>query len=296
MDMRLLAGVVLVFALGCENGQSPVQPTPSASAAPQVATPLVFSLSGSVQDSASRPIAGSRVEIIAGDRSGIFETTDANGRFRMPGTFTGTVTVRASKDGYKAESSTLPPTVPFPRVLVAPPPPNNLNFSMSLSLEPESPPVNIAGEYTLTITADRSCSALPDEARTRTYRAEILPGRRATAFQGRIRDARFISTSPCPGPPDSCIHNYFDIGMAGDFASLWTRILEQVSETLYVVVDGGLSAPFGPSGMSGPLNAQIMSCPVLPVWNYDFWTCPAETGARGVDCSSIHHQLTMVPR
>ena len=101
--MRHLAAVVLLFAVGCEDGKSPVQPTPPVSVSPESAPPIVFSLSGSVQDTASRPVAGARVEIIAGDRSGTFETTDGYGRFRMPGTFTGTVTVAGSKDGYRQE-------------------------------------------------------------------------------------------------------------------------------------------------------------------------------------------------
>jgi hypothetical protein len=173
--------------------------------------------------------------------------------------------------------------------------PENLNLWTNLSLQPDGPPANIAGEYTLTVTADRSCSTLPDEVRTRTYSATIVPGGRPTAFQGRVSGARFIPESPCVGrPPDSCIHNYFEIGMAGDFASFWTRIMEQLSETIYVVIDGGLSASFGPSGIAAPLNAQFLYCPVSPVWTAgEYWACPIDTG---VDCSSIRHQLTLVPR
>ncbi len=291
--MRCLAAVVLVFTLGCEDGKSPVQPTPLNPAAPAPTPPLVFSVNGTVQDTASRPLAGARVEVIAGDRSGTFETTDRNGRFRMPGTFTGTVTIAASKDGYHSASS----TAPHPQYLLrlAVPPPADLGFSMSLSLQPDGPPANISGEYTLTITTDRSCSRLPDEVRTRTYKATITPGGRATAFQGRVSDGRFVPVSPCVGgPPESCIHNYFEIGMAGDFASFWTRIMEQLSETIYLVIDGGFSASFGPSGISAPLNAQFVYCPVRPVWTSgEYWACPTDTG---VDCSSVQHQLTLVPR
>ena len=53
--MRHLAAVVLLFAMGCENGKSPVQPTPPEPVSPQPTPPLVFSLSGMVQDTASRP-------------------------------------------------------------------------------------------------------------------------------------------------------------------------------------------------------------------------------------------------
>ena len=276
--MRRLAAFVLVFALGCEDGKSPVQPTPSESVAPQPAPPLVFSLSGSVQDTASRPLAGARVEIIAGDRSGTVETTDGNGRFRMPGTFTGTVTIAGSKDGYHQESLTLPHPQTVRRL-----PSENLNLWMNLSLQPDGPPANIVGEYTLMITADRACSTLPDEVRTRTYSATIVRGGRPTSFQGRVSDGRFISG-----------HNYFEIGMAGEFASFWTQIMEQLSEAIYLVIAGGVSAPFGSSGISAPFNAQVVYCPVRPVWTSgEYWACPIDSG---VDCSSVQHQLTLVPR
>ena len=293
--MRHLAAIVLLFAMGCENGTSPVQPTPTEPVAPQPPPPLVFSLNGSVQDTASRPLADARVEITAGHRSGAVETTDSNGRFRMPGTFTGTVTIAASKDGYHSASLTVPHPQWLPRMLLSGPLPENLNLSTSLSLQPDAPPASIAGEYTLTITADPSCSALPDEVRTRAYRATIVPTDRPTAFQGRASDARFVSDSPCVGrPAESCIHNSFHIGMAGDFANLGASLLEQLSETIYLLIEGGVSASFGPSGISAPLNAQVVYCPVRPVYTSgEYWACPTDTG---VDCSSIRHRLTLVPR
>ena len=292
--MRYLAAVILLVALGCENGTSPVQPTPSEPVAPTPPPPLVFSLSGSVQDTASRPLAGARVEIVAGDRAGTFETSDRTGRFRMPGTFTGTVTIAASKDGYHQESMTLPHPQMMRRL---PSPPENLNLWTNLSLQPDAPVANIAGEYTLTITADRSCSALPDEVRTRTYRATIAATGRPTAFQGRLSDARFIAESSCVGPwPELCLRNYFSIGMAGDFANFATSILEQLSDTIYLLIEGEVSAPFGPSGISAPLNAQFIYCPVRPLFNGDYWTCPADADATGVECNSAKHQVTLMQR
>jgi hypothetical protein len=174
-------------------------------------------------------------------------------------------------------------------------PAENFGYSMSLSLQPAVPPVNIAGEYTLTITADSACSTLPDAVRTRSYSASIVRGRQPTSFQGRVSGGRFMAESPCAGPPESCILNYFQIGMAGDFASFWTRILEQLSETIYLLIEGEVSGPFGPGGISAPLNAQFIFCPVRPLWNGDYWTCPSDAVAGGVECSSARHQLTLAP-
>jgi hypothetical protein len=37
-------------------------------------------------------------------------------------------------------------------------------------------PVNIEGDYTLTLAADAACDALPNDLRTRTYAATVRPG------------------------------------------------------------------------------------------------------------------------
>ena len=134
----------------------------------------------------------------------------------------------------------------------------------------------------MTITADRSCASLPNDVRMRIYTATIVPNGRPTAFRGTVSGGRFVSD------------NYFQIGMAGEFANFSTQIVEQLSETSYVVIDGGASAPFGLSGISAPLNAQFLFCPVRPVWTFDEgWSCPTDTG---VDCSSAQHQFTLNPR
>jgi len=58
--MRSIPLVLLVFVLGCGAATSPVQPT----------TPVPFSLSGLVQDTAFRPLSGARVEITQGFTGG----------------------------------------------------------------------------------------------------------------------------------------------------------------------------------------------------------------------------------
>jgi hypothetical protein len=78
--MRHLGALVLLLSLACGDGRSPVQPTP----APIAPTPQVFSLSGSVADTASRPLGGSRGEVIDGQRTSVVTTTDETGRFSMP--------------------------------------------------------------------------------------------------------------------------------------------------------------------------------------------------------------------
>ena len=109
MERRHVYGAVSVVAAalmfpGCGDGKAPVQPTPV-----PVAPPLQeFRLSGNVSDTASRPLAGSKVEVMDGPRAGTAATTDEAGRFTMPGTFTGNITVTGWKDGYVRETRSIP--------------------------------------------------------------------------------------------------------------------------------------------------------------------------------------------
>lgn len=89
------------------------------------------------------------------------------------------ITVIASKDGYLSSSRTVPLSPPD-RV---PPPMEGERWETYFHLEPLGSFVDVAGVYTMTLTADRTCTNLPDEARTRAYTATIVPA------------------IPAPGPP-----------------------------------------------------------------------------------------------
>jgi hypothetical protein len=263
------AAVVLLFSLGCGDGQAPVQPTPSVLSATTLAE---FSLSGDVYDTAARPLGGARVEITSGPSAGTVTTTDETGRFSMSGTFTGAIAVTVSKNGY------VPATRTFSQ-----------HVGHVFSLEPIGPSVNLAGVYTLTLTADSACTRLPDAARTRTYTATIVPGPRSTSFLVRLSDARFFST-----------HNVA-MGVAGDFANFATwasvnggpGIVEHVGETTYVAIEGGGRGLFGASGMTAPFEGYFLYCPSEPALTLDGALCSVSSA---VQCDSDHHQLTLVRR
>lgn len=291
--MRHLGAVVLLFSLGCGDTQLPVQPTPSLPAP----TPQVFSLSGSVRDTARRPLGGSRVEVIDGQRASMVTTTDETGRFSMPGPFTGTVTVTASKDGYVPATTTVPTNPPPNRPL---PPGEVRRWDFNFSLQPHGPSANIAGVYTLTLTADSACTNLPDEARTRTYTATIVPtSGSTTSFLARLSDARFFSS-----------YSTFGIQTAGDFArfGVWGTpfdvdvgyddpgpgIVEQVRETTYLAIGGSTGASFGPSGITAPFDGYFEYCPSETALTGGQW-CLASARVQ-YHCDSHNHQLTLVRR
>jgi hypothetical protein len=265
VHMRHVAAVALLFCLGCGDAQLPAQPTPSLPALAE------FPLSGDVYDTAGRPLGGARVEVTSGPRAGTVATTDEAGRFSMPGTFAGTIAVTVSKDGYVAATRTF-----------------SQHVRHTFSLEPIGPSVNVAGVYTLTLTADSACTHLPGEVRTRTYTATIVPGSGSISFRVRLSDARFFST-----------HN---IGMwvAGDFANFATwasinggpGIAEQVNETTYLLIEGGGRGLFGASGMTAPFDGYFQYCPSEPAPGWDGPRCLVPA----VQCDSHNHQLTLVRR
>jgi len=268
----LLVAVTL-FLLGCSDTQPPVQPT-----LPSVAPTLQeFRLSGEVYDIARRPLGGSKIEAIDGPRAGTITITDEAGRFSMPGTFTGTVSVTVSKDDYAPATRTFSQTT-----------------SHNFSLEPLTPSANIAGVYTLTLTADSSCTNLSDEVRTRTYTATIVPGSQRSYFFARLSDAQFYSTCPAGQVPESCAHNLFGIGMVGDYAGIYVRIAEQLGGTTYLMVEAAAGGSFGQTGITTPLQGSVVACPSEPALiDQGTWAC---LSGAAVQCDSHNHVLTLVRR
>jgi hypothetical protein len=256
--------------------------------------PEEFSLSGSVSDTASRPLGGSRVEVIGGPRAGTAVTTDEVGRFSMPGTFTGTIRVTASKDGYVSKTN----TVSLAGLPLPPPQPGEVrNWGTGFALEPLGTSLNIAGLYTLRLTADSACTNLPTEVRTRTYTATVVPTA-SSHFVASLSDARFLSPTPwCNAHPPglTCSYNTIGIGIAGDYANLGVSgIVEQLGQEGYVALTAGAEGSFGATGITTPLSGSFLYCPSEP-YQIDIgeWACRASTG---VDCYSRNHQLSLIRR
>jgi hypothetical protein len=81
------------------------------------------------------------------------------------------VTLRATKDGYATA------TVPAQAL-------TDGRAYASFQLGSVTPPVAIGGNYPLTITADNACTTLPDDVRTRTYRAAVIAATNTRAPAG----------------------------------------------------------------------------------------------------------------
>jgi hypothetical protein len=116
---------------------------------------------GSVVDSGF-PLPGARVEVLSGTGAGKATTTDAKGNYKLWGVV-GSIQMRASLDGYV--SQTVGVTVASTSGTSGP----TLNFTLT----PTATPVDVSGNWDLTVDASPSCTTLPDVAHRRTYTAAI---------------------------------------------------------------------------------------------------------------------------
>jgi Carboxypeptidase regulatory-like domain len=113
MMRRHVLLIVTLLSLAC--GKEPTSPSSAQqwSSFPQQAPPgPPRTMRGEVWDTTNLPISGAQVQVVAPTR-GTVAVTDENGQFLMPWPFTGTVTVRASKEGFHSrEYSTPEPGAP----------------------------------------------------------------------------------------------------------------------------------------------------------------------------------------
>src|SRR6185436_12562696 len=137
----LVCGVLVV---GCRNTPgSP--PTPVSQPVPggNVATIL-----GIVTwDTAFRVLPDVGVEVVDGPDAGTRGVSDGDGQLWIAGTSTGTVKVRATKNGYATKMMTLTWQLAGDRSLA------------TVELAPLGPSLNLAlGDYTMTVLADPLCT------------------------------------------------------------------------------------------------------------------------------------------
>jgi hypothetical protein len=287
MTHSMQSGIVLLtFALGLAGcSGSPTRPTsiaPVAISTPTVVTPQA--LTGYISDTGFRVISGARIEVLDGPQAGTVMTSDDGGRFSYTGIFASTVNLRATKAGYVEATQAV-------RVLTSGP---WVNFNL-VSL---TPPVNIAGNYTLTITADSACTTLPDDVRTRSYSARVAPnpyntGATATMFlEGVVTDGQFAPYA-----------NLFFIGVSGDYLGISTvgegpALIEQLGPNRYVAyaVDATASGVTSSvSTISVPFTGTIEYCELKsPIGQY--YDCSAEFAVVREQCTATNGRLTFTRR
>ena len=178
--------LTLGIALGVSGCSKPQSSAPTAPTPVSVDTSAATHLLGVVEDSAYRPLTGVRVEVADGPQAGASAISTDHGRFEISGTSTGSVTLRATKDGFSTttQSASWRPASDGGLVTVI--------------LEPLGPSLDIEpGNYTISVRADRTtsrdgaaaCSGFPDAFLTRSYTATIAsdPTHPRSLFQATLQ-------------------------------------------------------------------------------------------------------------
>jgi hypothetical protein len=286
--MRMPDRVVLVMLAcgiaGCDASRPPVPTGPTPLPQPQSTAILV---NGYVSDSAFRPLAGAVVEVLDGPQAGLSATVTADGRFTLSGNFDDSTRFRASREGNVASSGTLSPkcaTCSGARFIY---------FVLGVL----APPVEIAGDYTLTFVADSKCAGIPSELRTRTYNATITPRSDShnpanTSFLAAVSGAQFLKG-----------YESFPVGVAGDLVAFDLRgegpwVVEESSPNTYLGFDGRAEFSVGTargSTMSAPFQGWIDYCALKsPMGRY--YECRAGLADAHAECESTNHQLILSRR
>ena len=169
-------------ATGIQSGEATLTAAFSSGASGTLAANLTiivipagtFRLAGHVQW-LNRPLDGATVQVTAGIGTGLTAVTSSDGQYRLYGV-AGNVALTASK----AQYSTIQKTVAI-----------SSNASLDFDMVTTNPLPDLAGTYTLQITADPACGTkLSDAARVRRYTATITD--ETNGLHVQLSDANFI--------------------------------------------------------------------------------------------------------
>jgi Carboxypeptidase regulatory-like domain len=287
---RTMSLVVLMMALGCgpRPTSTPMAPSPSPTPVPPPSPPPAhLVLNGYVYDTAFRPVGGATVRLLDGAQAGTSAQSNETGRFSFTGIFADPTTMGVSKDGYAAASGTAKSNNS----------PSGAIWAFVV-LDELARPVDIAGDYSLTIVVDSACTGIPSEVRTRTYAASIRPTPDSHTQPGTSLTLTVDSGSVRPD------RSSFAIGVAGDEVafSIYNGedfgLVEKIATGTFLAIGGTarVSIGTGPvTTISTPFSGDVDYC----VFQSDTgWTYQCNSGPRAAyeHCEATHHQLTMSRR
>jgi hypothetical protein len=276
---RHLPLIVALLAMAC--GDAATSPTwPSSPATPTVPPPVIsFTIRGEVRDTRNLPISSAQVQVVSGIRTGTAVETDEDGRFVLPGTFSGIVTLRASKEGFHVREKTVPPPdAPTPPVAIV----------VRIDLEAIDTP--IAGTYHLTFAAANECTQLPDIARRRTYRSQLDPvdnGWSIAWLHGDFLEYYSTFYAAVRREPPYTLQLY----IYQPYSVPATGIVERIGPRMLLEIRGSAELPLGARDVSVAFDGTFAFCEAdLTSSEEAQYRCPVQP----VECYSTNHRLTWV--
>jgi hypothetical protein len=235
-------------------------------------------LSGVAFDNVGNPLADVRVEVIDGPGLGVFALTSASGEYALPGVFSDTIAVRATKAGYVTKTQTFPSSRPWP----------SGHFELHFSLD--TPSVNLSGDYTLNIAADPACSEFPPEARSRTYQATLTPSPYlSNSYVATLSGATFFPHNNTINATVAGDSARFDIDPYSDMV-----VTEALTGSAALTFWGTSRATVSGPSISAPFEGTVEYCPnaLGPQGTFPYIRCAVPP----VDCVSSNHRLTIMRR
>jgi hypothetical protein len=231
-----------------------------------VLPPGTFRLVGAVRD-ADAPVDGARVEVTLGTGQGL-STLSIGGQYRLYGV-AGPIELAITKAGYEEVKQ---------RFTVS------THQTSDVALKLTSPRADIAGTYTLELTAAPTCGTLPPEARVRRYTAVVtqngaqatvtLSGADFSTREGRVRNTFTGQIEPA-GVTFTMPTGYY----YAFYGFYNPEVLERLSATMQVGFGGSAFGSFGGGTMSAAFNG------VVAVFDNNF--------RRLTQCSSTSHQFVL---
>jgi len=267
MRIATVAAVIasVALAMGCGDKGSPVGSTPFGSGTTSL------KVSGSVTDFFQRPVAGARVEIVAGTGVGLATLTTENGAFLLDlPSRPGNVTLRVTKEGFKDATVNV----------------SDASAAVQISMTPLDSAV-LTGSFAVTITADSACDQIPDTLRTRTYNATIARDS-GSIFSVALSGASLVANSDAFWATESGgdVHFYLSSLYAMNAWLDDLPIVEQVGSDQYLAVDGRTSViPITQGPIDTTFEGSIAYCSAQAA---PYYKCASL-------CTSKRHRLTLTP-
>ena len=281
--IRAMTAAIVLLTVACG-----ADPLPQVSPGNLLGIP--FALQGTVHDTALRPVVGARVEVIDGPQAGATTTSGANGDFSfVTQQFTGSFSVRASKEGHATDTQAVATTTTQARVL--------------FYLGSATPSAGLRGNYDLTFSAAAACTMLPPVAQRREYQVRLEPRQTPhDAYNGQSRPGAYVGTvSGGTFLERDQLSDLITSGAAyafGDFVSFSHYDYFDYHDAVYEKV-----GPDSYVGISGRAEITLPSTIVDAVdvpWAGDFLYCerPSSLAAMSgcavgpLRCASSNHVLT----
>jgi hypothetical protein len=290
------AFLLLIPLAACDDARPQVPTAPTATTPPPAPAPPpappptgITVMRGGVLDTAFRRIPGAFVEVLDGPDAHATAAVQSDGLVTIYGTFERTTRFRAGAEGHESVVQTCPE------------PCNGFNQTVWIffQLRPLSPPaIDLAGAYTLTVTASASCSMLPEESRSRSYgvtlTARMRPGTADVLGYGLSFESEAVV--------DWLRQGY--MGVAGnDVRSYWTSgefdqpgIIESLGDKRYVTFMGTVEASLNPGSRSSQTLTFVGSVDYLELESPPTRFGPGGRVLSRQSCTASDHRVLLTAR